>query len=275
MVSIVFADMDGTFLSTDKDVPEQNMRLLDELARRDIPFVPCTGRPISAIPAKVLAHAATRYAVGSNGAVVVDAHTGAVLRERGIPKDRVLALYERVRDLNVTFDVFADGAVYSERARYDAMGAYGIDPPTLAMLRHVRTPVDMLVPELVHNATAVQKVTCFWKDAADRDALWQAIDEVGGFSPAQGDPKDVEIAAKGVSKGSALEWLCAHVGLNASDAVAFGDEENDLSLLLAAGHGVAMANAMASVLAAANDIAPTNDEAGVAVYMEQLLRPGA
>jgi hydroxymethylpyrimidine pyrophosphatase-like HAD family hydrolase len=56
------------------------------------------------------------------------------------------------------------------------------------------------------------------------------------------------------------------VGIDVGDVVAFGDEANDLPLLLAAGDGVAMANATDEVRAVADHVTSSNDDAGVAAY---------
>lgn len=265
---LVFADMDGTFLADDKQVPAANMRLLDELARAGAAFVPCTGRPVSAIPPQVMSHAATAYVVGSNGAVVYDTRADANLCVVGMDMASVLALYERVRELHTTFDIFADGLVLAERGRFIAMGDYGIDAPTLTVLRNVRKPVDMTVPQIVAQVHTIEKVTCFWKDVEDRDALAVAIDDMGCFSCAHGHPRNFELQAEGVCKGSALQWLCAHTGVPVSEATAFGDEANDVAMLEAAGDGVAMCNATPDVLAVADHVTPLdNNAAGVAQYL--------
>jgi Cof subfamily protein (haloacid dehalogenase superfamily) len=263
---LVAADMDGTFLTSSKQVPVRNMALLDELAAHGGIFVPCTGRPVSAVPDEVLRHGATRFAIGANGAVVYDVAAGRALHVEEMNKRDVIALYERVRNLEATFDVFADGEVYSERARYDAMCSYGIDEPTLKMLRRVRKPVDALVPAIVEHVSRVEKITCFWRHEEDRAALDEAIREAAAFSSAHGHPKNFELQAKGVSKGTALRWLCDYVGIDVGDVVAFGDEANDLPLLLAAGDGVAMANATDEVRAVADHVTSSNDDAGVAAY---------
>lgn len=272
-VSMVFADMDGTFLATDKSVPPENVRALDRLADADIPFVPCTGRSVKGVPPSLLAHPATRYAVGSNGAVVFDVAAQVPLRVAAMDKERVLALFELVSawDLACTFDVFADGEIYAERVRYDAMGSFGIDEPTLAMLRRIRQPVDESVAQILGRVQQVEKVTCFWCGERDCAGLAEAICTVGGLSSAHGHPKNFEMQAEGVSKGSALVWLCAHAGREAATTVAFGDEANDVSLLQAAGTGVAMANATPEVLRAADVVTGSNDEGGVAQYLERLL----
>ena len=181
-------------------------------------------------------------------------------------KRQVLDLYDLVKGLEITFDIFADGEVYAERSRYEAMGSYGIDAPTLEMLRRVRQPVDLLVPEIVASAQDVEKVTCFWKSARERDALERAISTAEGFVAAHGHPKNFELQARGVHKGFGLTWLCEWLNIPIEESVAFGDEANDVMMLRAAGVAVAMANATDEVRAVADCITARNDESGVARY---------
>ena len=270
-VRIVFADMDGTFVDTAKRVPQLNMRALDRLAELGTPFVPCTGRPVAAVPPELLSHPATCYVVGANGSVVHDVRSKKTFHPRDIDPALVIELYERIRDLKVTFDVFIDGVVYAPRERYEAMGSYGISDGMLEMLRKVRKPVDMDVPEIVARGGHIEKITCFWGDEAAREGIERAIAAMSGLTVGKGDPRDFEFQAEGVSKGSALQWLCERLGVRVSQSVAFGDEMNDLPLIEAAGWGVAMANGAEAVRAAADDIAPINDDAGVGVYLLNML----
>ena len=266
-VGIVFADMDDTFLTTSKDLPAGNLELLDVLACEGVPFVPCTGRPVVGVPTDVMAHEATRYVVGSNGGVIYDVRARKNLRVRSIGPATVLDLYERVRGLGTTFDVFADGEVFAERPRYEAMRGYGLDAPSLEVLLRVRKPVDLTVPQIVERACSIEKITCFWHTEKDRDELASAIGEVDGLSRSSGHPRNFELQAKGVSKGEALVWLCDYLGIPLGESVAFGDADNDLPLLMAAGDGVAMGNATAPVLVAADHVTSSCNEAGVARYL--------
>ncbi|MDE3228673.1 MAG: HAD-IIB family hydrolase, partial [Chloroflexota bacterium] len=80
----------------------------------------------------------------------------------------------------------------------------------------------------------------------------------------------VEVMAPGVSKGVALGELAARLGVTRDEIVAFGDGENDIPLLAAAGLGIAMANAMPALLARADDITLSNAEDGVAHALRRL-----
>jgi hydroxymethylpyrimidine pyrophosphatase-like HAD family hydrolase len=80
----------------------------------------------------------------------------------------------------------------------------------------------------------------------------------------------LEIAARGVSKATALAQLCEERGIGREAVVAFGDMPNDLPMLVWAGHAVAVANAHPEVRAAADEITAGNDDAGVARVLERL-----
>ena len=60
-------------------------------------------------------------------------------------------------------------------------------------------------------------------------------------------------------------------GLKPEQVMAFGDGENDTEMIEYAGFGVAMGNACAEAKAAADYVAPGNDEEGVAKTIEQFL----
>ena len=105
----------------------------------------------------------------------------------------------------------------------------------------------------------------------DAAAVRAAAESVEGVEWTWSLPMNTEVANAEASKGAALAWLCRHLGVDVADAVAFGDGDNDLSMIRMAGDGVAMANAIPEVLAAADHVTSSCDEAGVAAYLEPIL----
>jgi hydroxymethylpyrimidine pyrophosphatase-like HAD family hydrolase len=80
----------------------------------------------------------------------------------------------------------------------------------------------------------------------------------------------IEASAPGVSKASVVAEIAARHGIGAQSVIAFGDMPNDLPLLAWAGTSCAVANAHPAVLAAATHVIGSNDEDGVAAYLEEL-----
>lgn len=76
-----------------------------------------------------------------------------------------------------------------------------------------------------------------------------------------------EIMPKSVTKGEALLAYAKEKGIKPEEIMAFGDAENDISMISSVGHGVAMANAMDTLKSVAKGHAKSNDENGVANYI--------
>jgi hydroxymethylpyrimidine pyrophosphatase-like HAD family hydrolase len=80
-----------------------------------------------------------------------------------------------------------------------------------------------------------------------------------------------EIAPAGVTKWSAIQRLAKQWGIAEAEICAVGDDVNDIPMIRAAGLGVAMGNAQPLVKAAADRIAPSHDEDGLAEVVTWLL----
>ena len=275
---IVFSDMDGTFLTSTKAVSARSLEALDALAARGIEFVPCTGRALVGIPPEVLGHPAVHYAISSNGAVVSrldpenkTADAATALRLVPLAPESALAVWDIARDHDVTFDIFADGHSYLRRDLYDRMAEFVPDPSTLASMRWNRMPVDEEPEQTIARVDALERLAMYWYDPSDRDAIVEALRHVDNITVTRSYPMNIEVMDKDASKAASMAWLCEQLGMSAADAVAFGDNFNDMSMIELAGLGVAVANAETEVREAADMCCASNDEDGVAsVILERL-----
>ena len=86
----------------------------------------------------------------------------------------------------------------------------------------------------------------------------------GRLNICRSEPYFLEVTAKGIDKAQTLQWMLKRLGREQKDLIACGDGFNDLSMIDYAGIGVAMANAQPALKKAAQYIAPSNDEDGIA-----------
>ena len=125
---------------------------------------------------------------------------------------------------------------------------------------------------LREKGEALQKLQLYFTDLALRERLLRELPEkYPMLAVTTSIPFNIEINSALSTKGRALESLCALLGVDPAETIAFGDGSNDISLLRAAGCGVAMANAEPAVKAAADRVTRTNDESGVAMVLEEYL----
>lgn len=78
-----------------------------------------------------------------------------------------------------------------------------------------------------------------------------------------------QIMHKEAKKADAIEALARHWGINSGEIIAFGDDQNDINMLTWVGNGIAMGNAIDEVIAAADCVCDTNDNDGVAKWLEE------
>ncbi|MFM1534318.1 HAD hydrolase family protein, partial [Helcococcus ovis] len=85
------------------------------------------------------------------------------------------------------------------------------------------------------------------------------------------EPFYFEAMPKNVSKGETLVEVAEKLGYNISDTVSFGDQGNDFTMIKLAGTGVAMGNSIDELKEIADFVTKTNDEDGVAEYIEKYI----
>ena len=101
-----------------------------------------------------------------------------------------------------------------------------------------------------------------------------AAEQLGeAFSVYRSEPYFLEIVPRGIDKARSLERVLHQYSLRREELIAFGDGFNDISMLQYAGIGVAMGNADERVKRAADRIAPSNNEDGIAQVLEGLFPP--
>ncbi len=78
-----------------------------------------------------------------------------------------------------------------------------------------------------------------------------------------------EVFSKNISKANGLKHLADTHGMEIANIMVFGDGDNDFEMIKAAGVGVAMANGSQRVLAVADHITQSNDEEGIANFLDK------
>ena len=259
---LIATDLDGTLLRADGSVSPRTRAALADAQARGIQIVVCTARPVRWMRGLAEAGGIAGTAVCANGAVLWDLAAEALVGSFPIACETAYEVVSRLRPLVPrgawaieTVDHFGHEPGYRVRwpvpddATVDAIEALLVTPPVKLLLR----------PDQPCGAAAV----------AERARL--EVAEFVEVTYSDASATLLEMSAAGVSKGSGLAALCAARGIDPAETIAFGDMPNDLSMLTWAGRSFAMANGHPDVIAAADEVAPPNDEDGVATILERLL----
>ncbi len=269
---LIAFDLDGTFLDSAKNVPEKNLEALAAAAERGIYAVPATGRIYDGIPVALRTLPFMRYYICINGAYVYDAVDDAVIHRAEVPLETALKFYEYMDDKPALYDCYQNGKGYMTRAMYERAEDYIKDPGILRLLKTLRVPVPELKAYLREKGEDVQKLQAYYADTAERD---RELARLPGVFPellfSTSVENNIEVNYRTAGKGNGLAALCRHLGIDLSDTVAFGDSSNDTDMLIAAGCGIAMANALPQVRKIADAVTLSNDECGVAEAIYKMI----
>ncbi|MFF9087797.1 Cof-type HAD-IIB family hydrolase [Streptomyces sp. NPDC014991] len=257
---LVATDLDGTLLRSDQTVSDRTLRALARAAEAGARHLVVTGRPATACKQYLAALGYRGLAVCGQGAQLYDAGTDRLLTSASLDLDVAREVVERVEaalgplELGVVTappeSRFKVTPRFGERVRHGwdvttDRGLLWTDPIDKLVLHHTSVPEEEV--ESVARSLCGDKVT--------------VVHSVRGM---------VEVLPAGTTKAAGVERAARLLGCDAAETVAFGDMPNDIPLLAWAGYGVAVGNAHPALRAMADEIAPGNDEDGVAVVLERL-----
>jgi Cof subfamily protein (haloacid dehalogenase superfamily) len=272
MIRLIGIDMDGTLLDSEGRMPPANRDAIDAAAARGVHIALVTGRsyPYARPVADPLPAAVTL--IVSNGAVErgMDGTTLARrLLDRAVARD-VLESTRPYRDAAaLIFDRDAGGQMVFESMDWEHPGrkAYWARNQ-----RHIAQAVpleDALVEDpiqvMFNGFVGIVRPLAERLQKNARDYAVSVTEYV------HRDFSLVDITAPGATKGRALAWRAAQLGLSREEVMAVGDNFNDLEMLEYAGTPVVMANAVEDLKRRGWHVTGHQDEAGLAQAIAQFV----
>lgn len=271
---LIAFDLDGTILDSRKQISQYCIAVLEQCIRQGIWVVPATGRTVDGLSSQLLNISGIKYAITTNGAVVADLESGAALKNCFLPKETALEILRRLEQYHVMYDPYIKARGISQARFMNHLGEYGVKGEIERLVRSTRDVVENIIQFVEATDDGVEKINVFLADVSDREKIRRALSDIPGIVISSSLENNMEINARGATKGEALGWLADYLGVAQEETMAFGDGENDVTMLKAAGTGIAMANGVKAVLEAADETTLTNDEDGVAKAIERLVLRG-
>lgn len=246
----LFFDIDGTLVSfkTHAIPPSAIFALTQAKANGHKIFI-STGRPPLIITnLGAIQHLIDGY-VTINGALCFVG--GKVIRCKDIPKDAVRLVVQDAREKNRGIIIVGekDVAVLDPNGEVDKVFRGELNVDNLNQAK----PLDTVLKQ------RILQLTPFFP--AEYEGEMMKL--IPSCTSGRWHPAFTDITAKGADKGEGIKALAAHFGLDIPFTIAFGDGGNDISMIKAAGIGVAMGNALPSLKEAADLTTTSVDDDGV------------
>lgn len=265
---LVATDMDGTFITYTAGIPDRNREAAKICDESGVHFVIASGRSYKSLGDFIGVEGKNGYIIAHNGARIATAGAKKELMRTPLKMDDAKFLLDLGDKLSACACVWADEMLFiSKKTRLGDFYAQA----ALAETVYFDAAAPYFLKEITKGRSNIDKI--YWT-AGDDGTGWKSEevsklipDTVSCFTSGGGC---MEFVDSNVSKGNALRTLCGIIGVDVEKTVAFGDSENDISLLEAAGLGVAVENADERVKAVASYVTGTNNDCGVADAIEKL-----
>lgn len=264
---LIATDVDGTLLDSTHSLRPRTVRAFEAARAAGLEVVAVSGRQTHSIHSVIRGTSLEGPAIGSNGSVGVHLGTGDVYFEETI---EVVAQTELATRMAALFPGLRCASVRDAGHTFVAEEGY---PILMVTGDHGQDPDAIITTDLAGVVARPSVKLVLRHDTASAEALYAAAMTLGvaGCHVTTSGAPFLEVSRAGTTKASGLALLCERLGFAREEVVAFGDNRNDVEMLRWAGLGVAMGNGVPEAHEAADAVTASNDDDGLALFVEALL----
>lgn len=269
----ILLDFDGTSLQRDQVyLSLRNMYALKRAMEKGIEIIPCTGRVEDMFPPQIEAEKGIRYWVTSNGARVVDRHTGEVIYSSLFTPEESAMLCRLFEGRKIYSEIAAAGKIYVETEINDHLERYAVPPHHVWFFEEKRqVAVGKPSAFFLENGIGIEKVNIYGVPEEEQQPLIQALLNTGIVVISAGAGKDIQFFPKRQCRADAMNALFSRLGFGFESTMSLGDADLDKAMIEKSVIGVAMGNAPDHVKAVADYVTDVFYEDGVAKAIEKLI----
>lgn len=301
-IELILLDLDNTILVDGSHVTPRVQSAIQLARQHGCMACVSSGRAYHMVPETLRSPEAMDYLLCSNGARVYDT-IGGVLFEQLMAREQVLGAIDALKPLDGGWNAFIGdhsyfefkGMSYMLTGHLEPMGsarptsklhsAAALNTKTLAInlrrgmrfakrlvvRREGMVQVRSIRPYVEAAEEGIPKIGCSFKEERACERAIAILDHLGCFEVVRVAASELEITAKGVTKGTTATKLMEYLKVSPERAVAFGDSANDLSLADVCGVFVAMDNSSQRVKDCADDVCESVYDDGVARWLERAM----
>ena len=299
-IRLITMDLDETLLRKDKSFSEYSRNVLERLMEKGYLVVPASGRDLKRMGENILTMPGIRYAVTLNGAQVYELDGRAVpaaeigrqpeirpvrrVGEFPLSEEEAILSLDWMRPYCNILEMDTDRGLLREvtMVRPGCHEALTGEPLNAEIAeRFIRKRyffINFDVPKyrslsdfIKEEHPVVWKVSGFYADRQQFEAILKKDFPDRNVNFCASDDLLTETSSARASKGNGLRKLMQVLGIPKEAVLVFGDNGNDIDMFHAAGTSVAVGNALPEVQAEADFVCGTNDEDGVAGFLEEQL----
>lgn len=263
---IIFLDIDGTLTNSQKVITPNTLQALKEAQSRGIIVAVASGRPDKGIEPIVQAlnlRQTGGYMLSFNGAKVKNLKDDTIVYQNALSLEAFKLACQLAKEHSVDIITYDDDYIISQVKE---------NPYMEIEARINKIPVKV-VPSMI-DYVDYNPTKCLILGDGDYLATIepQIKQSMGSLANVyRSEPYFIEVVPNGIDKAVSIDTLIHTLGIDHQEVLAFGDGFNDVSMVKYAGCGVAMANGCEAIKQVADYVTSSNDEDGVAKYLQEYI----
>ncbi|MGT2715331.1 Cof-type HAD-IIB family hydrolase [Streptococcus respiraculi] len=261
MIKLLALDMDGTLLTSQKQLTEPQIEAIHRAVESGVKLVLCTGRMLTGVKPyfdQLGLDAENEYVIVNNGCSTHQTSDWKLIDWTELSPEQIKYLATFISKSEMQLTLFDEEHYYvledepNEFSRMDANLVF-VEPSILSMEDATNQSRHLFQAMFVGTQSATDTFESKYTSALSKD-----------FDVVRSQDVLLEILPTGTNKASALKKLAEHLQILPEEIMAMGDANNDIEMLEFAGLSIAMGNASDLVKSFADDVTDTNDQDGVA-----------
>ncbi|MCQ2452550.1 MAG: HAD family hydrolase [Oscillospiraceae bacterium] len=271
-VKCIALDLDRTTLDSRGRLPEENRRAIEQALAAGVRVVVVSGRPFGALPEEIAEIPGLTHAITGNGCGVYHLPTGECLLAFQLERESVKQILALCQGKELGVECTVRGQAFAEQRFWDDPVRFGATEKGAGYIRKTRRPVRDIRGFLLAQDERPDVINLVCRTDEQRLALQEELAQaVPGLYMTSSIERLLEISSAESGKHRALKRLLAEWGILPEETAAFGDGDNEAEMLASVGYGIAMADATDACRRAAGYQTISNNEAGVAYAIRNIL----
>lgn len=268
---LVASDLDGTLLKNDQTLSPENAAAIREMGRRGVHFAASTGRTYGEILPALRNDPNIRYYICSDGGLIYDKQENRRYTTC-ISGDLQKLVLDALFGCTCWFTVHYNGVSYYDGARVSPADFqyHNVSPYFQALVTQCDEPAADF-ENFCRGMEEIEQITAFFHSDEELARCRQHLLDTGLVETAWSSPCYMELYHAHAGKGRGLLKLAEILGVERSQTIAIGDTANDISILQAAGLGLATDNAKPELKAIADGVICSNEEHVAQYVLEHYL----
>lgn len=264
---IVYVDLDDTLLTTDKKICKKNIDAIHKMTEEGHYFAVNTGRPLYGAKKIVdcIGMGKNCFILSFHGTHVYDCYKDEIINTNAMDNCETIKLCEAIDDYGIYVQALTAKGIYTKFDN-DVLKRYNtLTNEPVIFIDSYNELKDLDINKVMaidfNNHNKLVEFQNYYKDK-----------EVGVFNSFFSCLEYLEYTLEGADKGNGVRFLANYLNVPIENTICIGDERNDISMIAAAGIGVAMQNAVSQVKDVADYITENdNNNSGVSEVIEKFV----